>query len=397
MEFDFSKQKLPSIYKRLERECYLDPIREKLIYITPEETVRQQVISYIINTLKVPANMIRVEESLLHYGVNSRGRVDILLHKYNKENDELNPLCVIECKAPQNMLDTNVLKQMVEYCDALCCDYGMITNGYEMFCYHYNNEHEEYEQIKNLPQYIGMVRGEYTEVPIEEPIPRLKHEKIPDNLDLYRGFDMGENTEEKILIPLINFWECLLEPKNKLPCKKYRLFTVIKDMHIRLLSYGNASGGSFQGVYRSFLIEYKGSTEIISMGISTYVSHAKPNHIKTAICVAIDNEKETHHALQFVADDNLYVYGNKVTFYHHGRIGVGNIGSGKIDELREFVAESYPEIIDGKRFNLGTLTDNHLWNLDEPDVEKVMENFISYALIRDEYRAYVKNRKSSAC
>ena len=243
MEFDFSKQKLPSIYKRLERECYLDPIREKLIYITPEETVRQQVISYIINTLKVPANMIRVEESLLHYGVNSRGRVDILLHKYNKENDELNPLCVIECKAPQNMLDTNVLKQMVEYCDALCCDYGMITNGYEMFCYHYNNEHEEYEQIKNLPQYIGMVRGEYTEVPIEEPIPRLKHEKIPDNLDLYRGFDMGENTEEKILIPLINFWECLLEPKNKLPCKKYRLFTVIKDMHMRLLSYGNASGG----------------------------------------------------------------------------------------------------------------------------------------------------------
>ena len=397
MEFDFSKQKLPSIYKRLERECYLDPIREKLIYITPEETVRQQVISYIINTLKVPANMIRVEESLLHYGVNSRGRVDILLHKYNKENDELNPLCVIECKAPQNMLDTNVLKQMVEYCDALCCDYGMITNGYEMFCYHYNNEQEEYEQINNLPNYIGMVRGEYTEVQIEEPITRLKHEKIPDNLDLYRGFDMGENTEEKILIPLINFWECLLEPKNKLPCKKYRLFTVIKDMHIRLLSYGNASGGSFQGVYRSFLIEYKGSTEIISMGISTYVSHAKPNHIKTAICVAIDNEKETHHALQFVADDNLYVYGNKVTFYHHGRIGVGNIGSGKIDELREFVAESYPEIIDGKRFNLGTLTDNHLWNLDEPDVVKVMENFISYALIRDEYRAYVKNRKSSAC
>ena len=25
------------------------------------------------------------------------------LHKYNKEKDELNPLCVIECKAPQNI------------------------------------------------------------------------------------------------------------------------------------------------------------------------------------------------------------------------------------------------------------------------------------------------------
>lgn len=297
MEFDFSKQKLPMIYKRLERECYLDP-------------------------------------TLLHYGVKLRGRVDILLHKYNREKDE---------------------------------------------------------QIENLPQYTKMIRGEYIEVPEEEPVSRLEHEEISKNLNLYRGFDMGKDTEKKLLIPLINFLECLLEPGHELPCKKYKLFTVIKDMHVRLLSYGNAGGGSFQGVYRSFMIEYRGSTEIISFGISTYVSHAKPNQVKTAICVAVDNEKETHHSLQLVADDNLYVWGNKVTFYHHGRIAVG-----KIDELREFVTESYPEIIDGKRFNLGTLADSHLWSLDEPDVIKVMENFISYALIRDEYRTYVKNRNHTA-
>lgn len=34
--------RLPPIYKRLGKECYLDPIRKKLIYITPEETVRQE-------------------------------------------------------------------------------------------------------------------------------------------------------------------------------------------------------------------------------------------------------------------------------------------------------------------------------------------------------------------
>ena len=26
----------------------------------------------------------------------------------------------------------------------------MITNGYEMFCYHYNSDIEKYEQIENL-------------------------------------------------------------------------------------------------------------------------------------------------------------------------------------------------------------------------------------------------------
>ena len=40
---------------------------------------------------------------------------------------------------------------------------------------------------------------------------------------------------------------------------------------------------------------------------------------------------------------------------------------------------------------IGTLINDHLWNLDEPDVMKLVENFISYALIRDEYRKFVKN------
>ena len=85
-----------------------------------------------------------------------------------------------------------------------------------------------------------------------------------------------------------------------------------------------------------------------------------------------------------------------MTFYHHGKIGIGNIGSGRIDELREFVRDKYPFIIDGKRFNLGSLKNDRLWNLDDPEVMNLVENLISYALIRDEYRRFVKeNRKKS--
>ena len=32
---------LPPVYTRNNKKCYLDPIRKKLIYITPEETIRQ--------------------------------------------------------------------------------------------------------------------------------------------------------------------------------------------------------------------------------------------------------------------------------------------------------------------------------------------------------------------
>lgn len=66
MEEEFS-EKLPLIYKRNGRECYLDPIRKKLIYITPEETVRQKVILYLTDILHVPLREIVSEQHLSHY------------------------------------------------------------------------------------------------------------------------------------------------------------------------------------------------------------------------------------------------------------------------------------------------------------------------------------------
>ena len=44
MIFSYEKEKLPEIYKRDGKKCYLDPIRKRLILITPKETVRQKWI-----------------------------------------------------------------------------------------------------------------------------------------------------------------------------------------------------------------------------------------------------------------------------------------------------------------------------------------------------------------
>ena len=143
-------------------------------------------------------------------------------------------------------------------------------------------------------------------------------------------------------------------------------------------------------MYRSFIIDYKGSTEIVSIGFSPYGSFANPDIEKTAMVVAIDNDDNSHHALQLSIDDNLVQSGDTYTFYHHGRIAVGNLGSGKVSELMAFVAEQYPRIIEGKRFNLGSLEYTKNWNLDDLDVENLIENVITYALIRDEFRTFVK-------
>ena len=133
--------------------------------------------------------------------------------------------------------------------------------------------------------------------------------------------------------------------------------------------------------------------QIVSIGFSVYSTSAHPDDVKTSLNVAIDNEKESRHSLQLVLDDNVESVGNRFTFMHHGKIAVSNKGSGKVDELREFVRSRRPQLIYGNKFCLGSLVNDRDWNIDDSEVVKLIENLISYALIRDEYRAEVKKRK----
>ena len=393
------KIKLPPIYKRNGKDCYLDPIRKKLIYITPEETVRQMVISYLINVLEVPADLIVVEEHLSHYGINTNKRADIIIHTIDKGNNQ-RPIAVIECKAPNVYLDVKAQDQMLEYCDMLEADYAMMVNTVDKEqCFVYDYEKKSYVVIDELPCYKNMCDGNFDELDVFELPPRIKFSELQFNLqDEYNTYDediyISRLTPMNIAVPMYNLLEGLLDTRVKMPIGNYGLFELVEDYGVRMISYGNASGGKFFGPYRSFLVKVGENTEFYSISITTYCKSTNPEKVKTCICVAHDDEKESHHALQLVADDNLVVDGDNIDFYHNGRIAIGNIGSGKIDELRSFVIERYPQIVLGKSFFLGRLVHNRLWQLDDPEIINLIVNLISYAMIRDEYRDYVKSKKN---
>lgn len=209
----------------------------------------------------------------------------------------------------------------------------------------------------------------------------------------YWAEDISPQTELSKAVPAFNLLEGLLDTRKQIPVGDYGMFRLIEDYGVRMLSYGNSSGGSFFGPYRSFLVNINGNTEFVSMNITTYWKGQNADNVKTCLVVAIDNEKETHHALQLVIDDNLVVKGKQCDFYHHGRITVGNLGSAKIEGLRELVREKCPKLISGKSFFLGSLVNDRLWGLDDPEVSSLIVNLISYALLRDEYRAIVKQSK----
>lgn len=398
MKINIVEQPLPEIYSRHGKNCYLDPIRQKLIYITPEETVRQRMISYLMNEMDVPREAILVEEHLSHYNVPSKKRADIIVH--GEKAEERYPLLIVECKAPDVFLDDKAHQQVFDYCDLINADYAIVCNGSHLYCYKYIANKDKYEELKDVPDYKEMLEGKYDEIR-KEPLPkRMPYEKIETYLketfaeypDDYYGDTISKSTPLNVAKAAFNLEEALFDVSHVLPKKDFGIFELVEDYGIRMLSYGNAGGGHFFGPYRSFLIRYKGNIEFISFAFSTYTRTEKPGIVKTCLNIAHDDERETHHALQLSFDDNVQVINDTVTIYHNGRIAIGNKGSGKVDELRQFVAENYPTIIDGKRFNLGNLKNDHQWNIDQTDVAKVIANLISYALIRDEYREYVKQQ-----
>ena len=181
MNFDISQQRLPAIYKRGNQDCYLAPVRKKLIYITPEETVRQKVISYLIDCLEVPVEMIQVEAHLSHYGIESNRRADIIIHGADAEGI-LRPVAIIECKAPGIILGDKAGAQITDYCNSLGCDYAMLVNDCESFSYHYDEQRNEYVQIEGLPKYVDLLDNRYSEFDPGEFPDRIHYDKISDFL-----------------------------------------------------------------------------------------------------------------------------------------------------------------------------------------------------------------------
>ena len=156
------------------------------------------------------------------------------------------------------------------------------------------------------------------------------------------------------------------------------------------MSCGNAAGGAYQGAYRSFIVRYKNTTKFMNLAFFDYGT-------STILTVSVDQDNhKPHNSLQYSIDSNLRNIANKYRFVHSGRIAVGNVGSGKASELKDHLAKTYPVILNDGEIDLGTLRNERLLYMDDPDVVKFVENLLSYALLRDEYREIVKRRSKKA-
>jgi len=116
-----------------------DGIRKKYVVLTPEEWVRQHIVQYMLNHLKYPKSLIKVEASLMYNSLNKRADVVV----FDREGK---PWMIVECKAPDLKLTQVVAMQVATYNTSLQAPFVVITNGMLVYCF------EIQPEIKSLAE-----------------------------------------------------------------------------------------------------------------------------------------------------------------------------------------------------------------------------------------------------
>lgn len=99
-----------------------DPLRRKNVARTPEEVVRQQVIRWLHESCGVSLARMTSEYGFQYN--RRRYRADVLVF-----DRALQPLVLVECKAPGVPLGGALVEQVLRYTRVLQVRYVLVTNG----------------------------------------------------------------------------------------------------------------------------------------------------------------------------------------------------------------------------------------------------------------------------
>jgi hypothetical protein len=122
-----------------------DPIRQKDIVLTSEETVRQLMIHYLHVACNFPMASIAVEKAI-RIGMTTK-RFDLLVY-----NRQFQPYLLIECKAPKVQIAEATFQQAAWYNFQLRADYLVVTNGMDTYCCLMDYEKSQYQFVATLPK-----------------------------------------------------------------------------------------------------------------------------------------------------------------------------------------------------------------------------------------------------
>lgn len=127
----------------------LDPLRHRFVALTPEEWVRQHFVNFLLTEKGYPsalmANEIQIDLN------NQKRRCDSVVYGRNLE-----PLVIVEYKAPEVNITQAVFDQIARYNIVLKVKYLIVSNGLNHFCCKMNYEDQSFVYLPEIPSYIDL-------------------------------------------------------------------------------------------------------------------------------------------------------------------------------------------------------------------------------------------------
>ncbi|MBK7030738.1 MAG: type I restriction enzyme HsdR N-terminal domain-containing protein [Bacteroidales bacterium] len=133
-----------------DRQMIWDPIRRKMVRLTPEEWVRQHVIAYLTGIKGFPIGLLGVEKKIVLNGLVKR--FDLVAF-----NNSGTPIVLIECKAPSVLITQKTFDQAARYNMQLNAGIFYITNGLNHYCCFLDPTANTYQFLEEIPSYSELI------------------------------------------------------------------------------------------------------------------------------------------------------------------------------------------------------------------------------------------------
>lgn len=127
-----------------------DELRRRFVALTPEEWVRQHFVNWLINGKGYSRSMM-ANEIGIHVNGRQR-RCDTVVY-----GRDMNPLVIVEYKAPDVRITQDVFDQIVRYNMSLRASYLIVSNGMNHYCCKIDYPNNTYHFIPTIPDYRTLV------------------------------------------------------------------------------------------------------------------------------------------------------------------------------------------------------------------------------------------------
>lgn len=134
-----------TIQEKEGRLAIFDSLRKRYLVLTPEEWVRQHMVSYLIQYEGYPRGLFALEKGLKYNQLQKRFDIMVL-------DRTGSPFLLVECKAPDVQLGKKTMEQITTYNMQIEAPYLGISNGRQHLFFGKDPNSKSFTQLKSVPQ-----------------------------------------------------------------------------------------------------------------------------------------------------------------------------------------------------------------------------------------------------